>query len=214
MGDLRICTGRQLRGAQEDLTVLPQIIYCCFAWFPKFVGRKKGHLAYLLERAQGRAAKAITGAFKATSLPALNVQAFLPLIDHVLEQLALRAMVRMLSTLAYEAVVKIRKGLSNRSPAHEDHEGNERADAAAEKATGLKTSRHRGKIIERGGNDTAQKFNLGSHMMAPLKLKMKKEAEQRWITEWKEESRGKALRRVVPTPLKEVLGLIKDYTAR
>ena len=40
-------------------------------------------------------------------------------------------------------------------PAHEGDEGNELADAAAKEATGLKTSKHRGKVVERDSNDTA-----------------------------------------------------------
>lgn len=68
-------------------------------------------------------------------------------------------------------------------PAHEDHEGNEQADAAAKKATALKILRQRGKIIGRGSNDTAREFNLGAHMMAPLKFKVKRKAKQRFQDE-------------------------------
>ena len=57
----------------------------------------------------------ITGAYKGTSLPAINVEAFLAPIDHVLEQLALRAIVRMHSTPAYKTVANLRLGLSTRS---------------------------------------------------------------------------------------------------
>ena len=337
----------------------------------------------MLESVQGKAAKVITGAYKGTSLPAMNVEAFLAPIDHVLEQLALRAIVRMHSTPAYETVANLRLGLSTRSrkaasrkkpplellediyitrygaldkieqlypvtvmpdwippptnilprkqavkdwkriytrkegiiytdgsginekigaamvcgtkvtmmfigsslhftvysaellgillamlhikkicgeairtisifhifadnqaaimtirdpgtksgralikafvqildyirssgvtvmihwiPAHSSHEGNERADAAAKRATGLKTSRRGGKIIERDSNDTAPRFDLGVHMMAPLKLKMRREADRRWLDEWKKETRGKALRRVAPAPSKEII---------
>ena len=94
-------------------------------------------------------------------------------------------------------------------PAHEDHEGNERADAAAKKATGLKTSKRGSKIIERDSDDTAQKFELGSHLLAPLQLQMRKEAYRRWQKEWEEEQRGRALQKVAPTPSNKTLKLHK-----
>lgn len=349
------------------------------------MGRKKSQLADMLKSAQGKAAKVTTGAYKGTSLQALDVEAFLIPIDHVLEQLALKAMVRLQSTPAYETVAKIRLGLSKRSkeaasrkkpplellediytsrygsldnieklvpiivmpdwippptdilprrqavkewkricakgegmiytdgsginnkigaamvcgdttvmrymgsslfftvysaellgilmamsyikaiychprqtisvfhifvdnqaaittirdpgmgsgqaivgmiiqtlddirargitvmlhwiPAHENHEGNERADAAAKKATGLKTARRRGKVIERDSDKTARRFDLGFYLTAPLKLKMKQEADERWHDEWKKEVKGKALRRVAPIPSKQILKL-------
>lgn len=56
-------------------------------------------------------------------------------------------------------------------------------------------------------NYTARKFDLGVHLMA--QLKMRQEADKRWHDEWKEEVKGKALRRVAATPSKQILGLHK-----
>ncbi|KAL9001701.1 MAG: hypothetical protein Q9188_005335 [Gyalolechia gomerana] len=56
-------------------------------------------------------------------------------------------------------------------------------------------------------NDTARKFDLGVFLMAQLKVRQ--EADKRWHDEWKEEVKGKALRRVAPTSSKQILGLHK-----
>lgn len=64
-------------------------------------------------------------------------------------------------------------------PAHENHRGNERVDAAVKKATGLKTARRGGEVIGRDSDQTARKFDLGFHLRAPLKLKMKRKADKR-----------------------------------
>ena len=69
----------------------------------------------MLASVQGKAAKVITGAYKGTSLPALDVEAFLAPIDHTLEELALRAIVRMYSTPVYKTVAKDRLALTARS---------------------------------------------------------------------------------------------------
>ena len=94
-------------------------------------------------------------------------------------------------------------------PAHDGHEGNELADAAAKKATGLKTFRQGGKIIERDSEHTANRLDLGYHMMAPLKHKMRQEADIRWYKEWSSETRGKALRRVAPLLSKQIIRIYR-----
>ena len=71
----------------------------------------------MLASVQGKAAKVITGTYKGTSLPALDVEAFLAPIDYTLEELALRAIVRMHSTPAYKTVAKDRLALTARSRA-------------------------------------------------------------------------------------------------
>ena len=90
-------------------------------------------------------------------------------------------------------------------PAHDSHEGNELADTAAKKATGLKTSRQDGKIIERDSEHTANRLDLGYYIIAPLKHKMRQEADIRWHKEWSSETRGKALRRVAPLLSKQII---------
>lgn len=65
--------------------VLPQLSYACSVWYlpPGEKGRRKSHLA-TLELVQTKATRIITGADKATSSPALNIEAeILPLKLHL-----------------------------------------------------------------------------------------------------------------------------------
>ena len=68
-------------------------------------------------------------------------------------------------------------------PAYDSHEGNELADIAAKKAIGLKTFRQGGKIIERDSEYTANRLDLRYYIIAPLKYKIRQEADIRWYKE-------------------------------
>ena len=62
-------------------------------------------------------------------------------------------------------------------PAYDGHEGNELADTAAKKATGLKTSRQDGKMIERDSEHTANRLDLEYYIIALLKYKIRQKAD-------------------------------------
>ena len=90
-------------------------------------------------------------------------------------QALIKAIVQILNYVRLSGVTVIIHWI----PVYSSHEGNERADTAAKRATGLKTSRRGGKIVERDSNNTAPRFDLGVHIMAPLKLKIRREADKR-----------------------------------
>ena len=92
-------------------------------------------------------------------------------------QALIKAIVQILNYVRLSGVTVIIHWI----PAYSSHEGNERANTAAKRATGLKTSRRGDKIVERDSNNTAPRFDLGVHIIAPLKFKIKREADKRWL---------------------------------
>ena len=68
--------------------IIPQITFCCSVWYCPADQKehKKSHLQ-TLESLQGKAARVISGAFRATSLPVLNVETLIPPIDLQLQKL-------------------------------------------------------------------------------------------------------------------------------
>ena len=89
--------------------VIPQITYCCSVWYspPGLPGHKK-YILKALQTIQGRANRVVTGAFKATSLPALDIETFLLPISFRLEKLASESLLRIASSQLYETIIKKR----------------------------------------------------------------------------------------------------------
>ena len=73
----------------------------------------------------------------------------------------------------------------------------------------LMKQRKRPQALRPDSKDTAQKFELGVRLIAPIKLQIRREAGRKWDTKWKKEVKGKALRRVAPTVSKRVMALHK-----
>lgn len=89
--------------------VIPQITYCCSAWYQpeKTIGHNKSHLLSL-QRIQAQAARKITGAFKATSTPALDIETHLLPIEQQLEKSASEAVLRIATSPVYGDIIKPR----------------------------------------------------------------------------------------------------------
>lgn len=86
--------------------VIPQLTYCCSVWYPP--PNEPGHRKYVLkclQSIQGRALKVVTGAFKVTSLPALDIEAFVLPIRQKLDKLSCESLLRIASSQLYETVV-------------------------------------------------------------------------------------------------------------
>lgn len=89
--------------------VIPQISYCCSAWYQteNTHGHNKSHLQ-ALQRVQAQAARKITGAFKATSGPALDVETHLLPVKHLLDKLTFEAVLRIATSPSYNDIIKPR----------------------------------------------------------------------------------------------------------
>lgn len=86
--------------------VIPQLTYCCSVWYPP--PSKPGHRKYVLKNLQsiqGRALKVVTGTFRATSLPALDIEAFVLPIQQKLDKLSCESLLRIVSCQRYETIV-------------------------------------------------------------------------------------------------------------
>lgn len=86
--------------------VIPQLTYCCSVWYPS--PNEPGHRKYVLkslQSIQGRALKVVTKAFKATFLPALDIEAFVLLIQQKLDKLSRESLLRIVSCQRYETIV-------------------------------------------------------------------------------------------------------------
>lgn len=86
--------------------VIPQLTYCCSVWYPP--PNEPGHRKYVLkslQSIQGRALKVVTGAFKATSLPALDIEAFVLPIQQKLDKLSCESLLQIASCQRYKTVV-------------------------------------------------------------------------------------------------------------
>ena len=89
--------------------VIPQILYCCSAWYQPAgtIGHSKTHLA-TLQRIQSQSARIITGAFKATAIPTLDVEAHLLPIKHQLNKTTSEAVLKIATSPSYEEIIKPR----------------------------------------------------------------------------------------------------------
>lgn len=116
-------------------------------------------------------------------------------------QALIKAIVQILNYIRLSRVTVI----IHQIPAYSSYEGNERADVAAKRVTGLKTLRREGKIIERDSNNIAPRFDLGVYIIAPLKFKMRPKVDKRQLDKQKKKIKGKALKKVTPTLLKEII---------
>lgn len=89
--------------------VISQITYYCSAWYAPL--GLPGHRKYIpksLQTMQRRANRIITGAFKVTSLPALDIETFLLPISLKLDILASESLLQIASGQLYETVSNIR----------------------------------------------------------------------------------------------------------
>ena len=95
--------------------VVPQMSYGCSVWYtPK--GEKRhnhGHVK-VLQSLQHRALKTISGAFQATSIPALDIETFILPISQRLEQIACEAAVRISCTTASDYITANRSTKTRR----------------------------------------------------------------------------------------------------
>ena len=85
--------------------VIPQLTYCCSVWYPP--SDEPGHQKCVLkslQSIQGRALKVVTGAFKATSLPALDIEAFILPIRQKLNKLSCKSLLRIASSQLYKTI--------------------------------------------------------------------------------------------------------------
>lgn len=89
--------------------VIPQLSYCCSAWYQPegSPGHCKAQISSL-QTVQSRAARLITGAFKATSIAALDVEAHTLPIKHLLDKLSNEAVLRLASSPSYNDIIKPR----------------------------------------------------------------------------------------------------------
>jgi hypothetical protein len=90
--------------------VAPQLLYGSSVWFAPTADRKK-HMVTNVERLasiQYRAARIITGAFRATSKPALDIEAFLTPMRLRLEREAIYGYMRITSSPLYSTLKDIR----------------------------------------------------------------------------------------------------------
>ncbi len=89
--------------------VVPQISYCCSVWYQPegSPGHNKTQLSSL-QQIQSQAARKITGAFKATSIPALDIEAALLPVKQQLEKLTSEAVLRISISPSYGSIIKPR----------------------------------------------------------------------------------------------------------
>lgn len=86
--------------------LIPQITYNCLVWYSPLglPGRRK-YILKLLQIIQGRISRVVTGSFKATSLPAFDIEAFLLLIRLRLEKLASESFLQIASSQIHETII-------------------------------------------------------------------------------------------------------------
>ena len=82
---------------------------------PKQEGRKKNQYYKDARHIQVRAARTITGAFKAITITALNIEAYLPPIGHVIERSSFETLLRMATTPSYVEITAPRARLGEKS---------------------------------------------------------------------------------------------------
>src|SRR5207248_589524 len=91
---------------------------------------------------------------------------------------------------------------------HKGIDGNEEADAAAKEATGWRQTRTRnGRTQDLDTNDTALTPNGIKHLRAAIRTTLNTMLQEAWKTAWKDETRGRTLHRLTPTPTRKVLNI-------
>ena len=95
--------------------IIPQITYYASIWYIPHGerGHKKSHLKKL-EMLQSKAARIITGAFRATSIPALNIEAYLTPMHHTLDKLVIESALQIAETPLYNLLLSTRRNQKNR----------------------------------------------------------------------------------------------------
>ena len=89
--------------------VLPQITYCCSAWYsPPGLPSHRKYILKSLQTIQRRASRIITGAFKARLLPALDIETFLLPIGLKLDKLASGSLLQIVFGQLYETIISNR----------------------------------------------------------------------------------------------------------
>lgn len=95
--------------------LLGKITYCCSVWYsPSKKEGRKTNIVKTLDSIQVRAARTITGAFKATSTAALNIEAYLPPIGHVIARSLFETILRMATTPSYAEITAPRARLGEK----------------------------------------------------------------------------------------------------
>ena len=89
--------------------VIPQISYACSLWYIP-MGEKGHRKSYvqMLQSVQTKVARIITGAFKATSLPALDVEGYLLPLHLQLEKLAGDAVLRLATNPSFKTLFQVK----------------------------------------------------------------------------------------------------------
>ena len=89
--------------------VIPQLTYACSVWYTPHGEQKhnKSHLKQLVS-VQYQAARAITGAYRATSSPALDIETYTLPIEQRLDYLTAKTALRIASTPSYSAITAAR----------------------------------------------------------------------------------------------------------
>ena len=90
--------------------VVPQLSYFSSAWYQpeSSPGHNKSQISSL-QTVQSRAARLITGAFRATSIAALDVEAHILPVKHLLDKLSNEAVLRLASSPSYNDIIKPRE---------------------------------------------------------------------------------------------------------
>ena len=107
----RLCRMRQMLHA----VFIPQLTHGCSVWYTPHAERKhvKG-VAKTMARVQYRAERAITGAYKATSQAALNIETYSIPMHLRLDQLTSVAALRIATSPAYQCIIATRSKHRNR----------------------------------------------------------------------------------------------------
>ena len=96
-------------------------------------------------------------------------------------------------------------------PAHDEIVGNELADLAAKEATGWrKVERRNGKLREIDTNYTAHQTPL-PFLRSAAEAHFTKLLYEKWGEEWRNETRGRALFKITPSPTGKVLHILTSY---
>lgn len=98
--------------------VIPQLTYACSVWYIPH-GELKHNRSYLkqLISVQYQAAKTITGAYRATSSPALDIETYILPIEQRLDYLTAKTALRIASSPSYSTIIAVRREkLAQRSP--------------------------------------------------------------------------------------------------
>jgi len=88
---------------------IPQIIYGASLWWPYLGPKRGGKKLEILQAIQTKAMRIISGAFKATSVPALHIETFLLPMKHLLNQSVIQNTLRLVITPAYQEILKAKE---------------------------------------------------------------------------------------------------------